>query len=125
MAGFRLAGFLHTLLTSMPPKPRSRSHGQQDRSHLPLRPPSSASATRSRCGRPARRGPFDRWPTGTGFEYFYGFIAGETSQWYPALHEFNQPVEPPKSPEEGYHLTEDLVDKAIAWVRQQKAVTPR
>ena len=53
-------------------------------------------------------GPFDRWPTGTGFAYFYGFIAGETSQWYPALHEFNQPVEPPKSPEEGYHLTEDL-----------------
>jgi arylsulfatase A-like enzyme len=57
-------------------------------------------------------------------DYFYGFIAGETSQWYPALHEFNQPVEPPKTPEEGYHLTEDLADKAIAWVRQHRALTP-
>ena len=69
-------------------------------------------------------GPFDRWPTGTGFEYFYGFIAGETHQFYPSLYEFNQPVEPPKSPEQGYHLTEDLADRAIAWVRQQKALTP-
>ncbi len=69
-------------------------------------------------------GPFDRWPTGTGFEYFYGFLGGETNQSYPGLHEFNKAVEPPKGPEQGYHLTEDLADKAIAWVRQQKALTP-
>ena len=67
-------------------------------------------------------GPFDMWPTGSGFEYFYGFIGGEDNQWNPALYEGTTPIEPPKGPEEGYHLTEDLADKAIAWVRQQKAL---
>jgi arylsulfatase A-like enzyme len=69
-------------------------------------------------------GPFDMWPTGSGFEYFYGFIGGEDNQWNPALYEGTTPVEPEKGPEEGYHLTEDLADKAIAWVRQQKALMP-
>ena len=69
-------------------------------------------------------GPFDMWPTGSGFEYFYGFIGGEDNQWNPALYEGTTPIEPPKTPEEGYHLTEDLADKAIAWVRQQKALMP-
>jgi arylsulfatase A-like enzyme len=67
-------------------------------------------------------GPFDRWPTGSGFEHFYGFIGGEAHQFYPALYEGTKPVEPEKTPEEGYHLTEDLADKAIGWVRQQKAL---
>ncbi|HEY2476249.1 MAG TPA: sulfatase-like hydrolase/transferase [Candidatus Cybelea sp.] len=65
-------------------------------------------------------GPFDRWPTGSGFEYFYGFVAGETNQWYPAIHEGTKLVEPPKTPEEGYHFMEDMTDHAIAWVRQQR-----
>ncbi len=65
-------------------------------------------------------GPFDRWPTGSGFEYFYGFVAGETNQWYPAIHEGTKVVEPPKTPEEGYHFMEDMTDRAIAWVRQQR-----
>jgi arylsulfatase A-like enzyme len=69
-------------------------------------------------------GPFDMWPTGSGFEYFYGFIGGEDNQWYPALYEGTTPVEPPKTPEEGYHLTEDLADHAISWVRSQKALMP-
>ena len=70
-------------------------------------------------------GPFDAWPTGGGgFEYFYGFIGGENNQWDPALYEGTTPVEPPKTPEEGYHLTEDLADQAIGWVRQQKALMP-
>jgi arylsulfatase A-like enzyme len=69
-------------------------------------------------------GPFDMWPTGSGFEYFYGFIGGEDNQWNPALYEGTTPIEPEKTPEEGYHLTEDLADKAIAWVRRQKAVMP-
>ena len=69
-------------------------------------------------------GPFDMWPTGSGFEYFYGFIGGEDNQWSPALYEGTTPVEPQKGPEEGYHLTEDLADKAIAWVHQQKALMP-
>lgn len=69
-------------------------------------------------------GPFDRWPTGSGFEYFYGFIGGETNQYYPALYEGTKAVEPEKTPEEGYHLTEDLTDHAINWVRQQKALMP-
>ncbi|MBE9144361.1 arylsulfatase [Planktothrix mougeotii] len=68
-------------------------------------------------------GPFDGWPTGGGgFEYFYGFIGGENNQWEPALYEGTTPIEPPKTPEEGYHLTEDLADKAIAWISQQKAL---
>ncbi len=65
-------------------------------------------------------GPFDRWPTGSGFEYFYGFVAGETNQWYPSIHEGTKVVEPPKTPEEGYHFMEDMTDRAIAWVRQQR-----
>lgn len=69
-------------------------------------------------------GPFDRWPTGSGFEYFYGFIGGETNQYYPALYEGTTAIEPPRGPEQGYHLTEDLTERAIAWVRQQKALMP-
>ena len=67
-------------------------------------------------------GPFDLWPTGSGFDYFYGFIGGETNQYYPALYEGTTPVEPPSTPAEGYHLTDDMTDKAIAWFRQQRAL---
>ncbi len=70
-------------------------------------------------------GPYDAWPTGGGgFEYFYGFLGGETNQWDPALYEGTVPQDPPKTAEEGYHFTEDMTDRAIAWVRQQKALLP-
>ena len=70
-------------------------------------------------------GPFDAWPSGGGgFETFYGFIGGENNQWDPALYDGTTPVEPPATPEEGYHLTEDLTDRAVGWVRQQKALMP-
>ena len=70
-------------------------------------------------------GPFDAWPSGGGgFETFYGFIGGENNQWDPALYEGTTPVEPPATAEEGYHLTEDLADRAIGWIRQQKALMP-
>src|SRR5262245_39565978 len=70
-------------------------------------------------------GPFDNWPTGGGgFEYFYGFLGGETNQYYPAIYEGTTPLEPEKTPEEGYHFTEDMTNKAIKWVRQQKALMP-
>jgi arylsulfatase A-like enzyme len=70
-------------------------------------------------------GPFDAWPTGGGgFEYFYGFIGGETNQYFPSLYEGTTPVEPKGTPEQGYHFTEDMTDRAIAWVRQQKALMP-
>ena len=70
-------------------------------------------------------GPFDAWPSrGGGFEHFYGFIAGETNQYFPALYDDTVAVEPDRSPEEGYHLTEDLADRAIGWVREQKALMP-
>jgi len=70
-------------------------------------------------------GPFDAWPAGGGgFEYFYGFIGGEANQWYPTLYEGTIPVEPKKTPEEGYHLVEDMTDKAMAWISQQKALAP-
>ncbi len=70
-------------------------------------------------------GPFDAWPTGGGgFEYFYGFLGGETNQYYPAIYEGTTALEPAKTPAEGYHFTEDMTDKAINWVRQQKALMP-
>ena len=70
-------------------------------------------------------GPFDGWPSGGGgFEHFYGFIGGETNQYAPAIYEDTVPVEPDRTPEEGYHFTEDMTDKAIGWVRQQKALMP-
>lgn len=70
-------------------------------------------------------GPFDAWPTGGGgFEYFYGFIGGEANQWYPTLYEGTTPVDPDKTPEEGYHLVEDMTDKAMSWMSQQKALVP-
>jgi arylsulfatase len=69
-------------------------------------------------------GPFHRWPSGLGFEYFYGFQGGETSQWEPQLFRNELPVEPGKTPEQGYHLTEDLVDDAIAWLNRQQSIAP-
>jgi arylsulfatase len=69
-------------------------------------------------------GPFDQWPTSSGFEYFYGFIGGEDNQWYPTLTEGTTPVEPPGTPEEGYHLTEDLADRAIDYLRTQHSLVP-
>lgn len=67
-------------------------------------------------------GPFDRWPTGYGFEHFYGFLAGETSQYEPRLYHNTTPVEPPRDPK--YHLTEDLADQAVNWLRQHQAAAP-
>jgi arylsulfatase len=70
-------------------------------------------------------GPFDAWPTGGGgFEYFYGFIGGEANQWYPSLYEGTTPIEVKKTPEEGYHLMEDMTNKAIGWIGQRKALMP-
>ena len=69
-------------------------------------------------------GPFHHWPTGSGFEHFFGFIGGETNQYYPALYDGTTPIEPERTGEEGYHLMEDMADKAIGWIRQQKAIAP-
>lgn len=69
-------------------------------------------------------GPFDRWPTGMGFDYFYGFNAGETDQYYPVLFQNTVPVEPGKSPEQGYHFMTDMTNKAINWLELQKSIAP-
>jgi arylsulfatase len=70
-------------------------------------------------------GPFDAWPSGGGgFEHFYGFIGGETNQYAPAIYDGTTAVEPDRTPEEGYHFTDDMTDRAIYWVRQQKALMP-
>ncbi len=69
-------------------------------------------------------GPFHQWPTGSGFEHFYGFVGGEANQYYPGLYEGTKAVDPPKTPQEGYTLTDDLADRAITWIRQQKAMMP-
>lgn len=66
-------------------------------------------------------GPFENWPTGLGFEYFYGFLAGEASQYEPHLVRNTTVVAQSRTPEEGYHLSEDLADDAIAWLRRHRA----
>jgi arylsulfatase A-like enzyme len=75
-------------------------------------------------GEHSASGPMDRWPLGQGFERFYGFLSAETSQWDPPLVQDNSPVEPPRSPPEGYHLSEDLADRAITMVLDQRQATP-
>ncbi len=69
-------------------------------------------------------GPYDRWPLGRGFERFYGFLGADTHQYYPDLSYDNHRVSPPKKPEEGYHLTEDIADKAISFIADSKQVAP-
>jgi len=69
-------------------------------------------------------GPFDRWPLGRGFDRFYGFMGGDTSQYYPDLVEDNHSIRPPRTPEQGYHLTEDLVDTATRFIADAKQVAP-
>ncbi|HSP06474.1 MAG TPA: sulfatase-like hydrolase/transferase, partial [Acidobacteriota bacterium] len=67
-------------------------------------------------------GPYDRWPTHSGFDKFYGFIGGETNQWAPAIYDGIVRVEPDHKP--GYHFTTDMTDKAINWIGAQQALTP-
>jgi arylsulfatase len=69
-------------------------------------------------------GPFDNWPLQKGFDRYYGFLQGETHQFYPELYCDNHPVDPPRKPEEGYHVTEDIVDMSIRFVGDQKSVVP-
>ena len=64
------------------------------------------------------------WPSGRGFERFYGFLGAETNQWYPDLVYDNHPIDPPAGPEEGYHFTADITDKALQFIRDAKAVAP-
>jgi arylsulfatase A-like enzyme len=67
-------------------------------------------------------GPFDRWPTGLGFEHFYGFLAGLDNQYYPRLFRDQTPVEPGKTVANGYHFTSDITDEAVTWLHQHDAV---
>jgi arylsulfatase A-like enzyme len=69
-------------------------------------------------------GPYDRWPLARGFERFYGFLGGDTSQWYPDLVYDNHQVEPPATPEEGYHLSADLVDRSMQFIADSKQIDP-
>jgi arylsulfatase len=69
-------------------------------------------------------GPYDRWPLGRGFERYYGFLGGDTHQYYPELVYDNHQVEPVRTPEEGYHLTEDLIEKAKSFIADSKQIAP-
>jgi len=71
----------------------------------------------------SQAGPFDLWPVGLGFEYFYGFVGGDTSQWAPAIVENTRPIEPPQN-DPNYNFDRDMADKAIAWIRMQHAMAP-
>src|SRR4030095_9995901 len=108
-------GYCSVLPNSMSPLART----------LKLNGYSTAACHEVRGGETSPVGPFDSWPTGGGgFEYFYGFIGGEANQWYPTLYEGTTPGGRRKTPEEGYHCMEDMTDKAMAWVSQQKALAP-
>jgi arylsulfatase A-like enzyme len=72
----------------------------------------------------SQAGPFNLWPVGLGFEYFYGFVGGDTNQWAPALVENTRPIEPPHD-DPNYNFDEDMADKAIAWIRMQHAMAPK
>jgi arylsulfatase len=72
----------------------------------------------------SQAGPFDRWPTGLGFDRFYGFLGGDTSEWDPSLYEGTRPVEKPRG-DKDYHLDRDLADHAISWIRRLDAVAPK
>ena len=69
-------------------------------------------------------GPFDQWPLARGFDRFYGFLEGETDQFHPELVADNHPVEPPGGPDDGYHVSEDLVDQMLAMVADSKGIRP-
>ena len=69
-------------------------------------------------------GPYDRWPLGRGFERYYGFLGGDTNQWYPELVYDNHAVEQPSQPEDGYHLSSDLADKAIEFIKDAHVNAP-
>ena len=69
-------------------------------------------------------GPFDNWPLRRGFDRFYGFMQGETDQFYPELTYDNHPIDPPYGPEDGYHVSEDLVDHSMEFIRDLKSVRP-
>lgn len=69
-------------------------------------------------------GPFDQWPLGRGFDRFYGFMNGSTDQYYPELFEDNHRVDPPAAPEDGYHLSDDLADKAVRMLSDQVSIWP-
>ncbi len=69
-------------------------------------------------------GPFEHWPLRRGFDRFYGFMQGETDQFHPELTSDNHHVDPPRTPEQGYHLSEDLIDRSIGFVRDQKSLLP-
>ena len=71
-------------------------------------------------------GPFDRWPTGPlfGFDRFYGFMGGDSDQWYPKLFSDCTPIDQPATPDEGYHLSEDLVDRSIGYIASNESVDP-
>ena len=69
-------------------------------------------------------GPFDQWPLARGFDRFYGFLDGETDQFHPQLVSDNHPIEPPGRPQDGYHLSEDLVDQALKMVSDSRGVRP-
>ncbi len=69
-------------------------------------------------------GPFEQWPLGRGFDRFYGFLEGETDQFHPELVRDNSQISPPRSPDEGYHLSEDLVDNLLQMINDSKGIRP-
>ena len=135
------------LLPAHRPQPHAQQHGlhHRGRDRLPERERDDPAGERDALGDPRRArwntymvgkwhlcptdemnlaAPRRNWPTGRGFERWYGFLGAETNQWYPDLVYDNHLVDQPRTPEEGYHLTEDITDKALEFIRDSKAVAP-
>ena len=107
------------------PRSRTRTASSRRSSCATATPPSrSASGTSRPASEMTMGSPRDKWPLGRGFERFYGFMGGETDQYHPELVYDNHFVEPPRTPEEGYHLTEDLADQAILFMKDLRATAP-
>ncbi len=101
---------------------RRRRSRKSSRTTATTPAPGASGTTRPR-NRSRSKGPFDYWPTGYGFEYFYGFLAGEASQYEPTLTRNTTDVVT-DTPKKGYHLSEDIAEDAIKWLREQKAYAP-
>ena len=104
--------------------PKTRRHLAPDPARRGLRDAGRRKVASRAPDHRSAAGPFDYWPLGLGFERYYGFLQGDANQWAPNLVSDNHYVDPPRSPHDGYHLSEDLVDRAIRGVLDQQHAAP-
>ncbi len=109
-----MRGFIPTSAATLAEMLRGQGYGTFATGKWHLAPMEQCSAA----------GPFDHWPLRRGFDQFYGFLQGETDQFHPELTRDNHHIEPPAGPEAGYHVSEDIIDRSIGYIRDQKSLLP-